>query len=151
MEELLLWIEDRYTFGIIDRDLKRPWGGFLVVDESLKDKFIRIFFPDYKISDAHLPITPKFLLISPLKRLSLQKHERRSEAWKIIYGSVKAIINDHEIMLYTNDTVHIRKNTSHRLIGLDDWAIVAEIWIHDDPENPSDENDIIRIQDDFGR
>ena len=38
----------------------------------------------------------------------------------------------------------------HRLIGLDDYAVVAEIWQHTD-KIPSDEEDIIRVQDDFGR
>jgi hypothetical protein len=39
----------------------------------------------------------------------------------------------------------------HRLIGLDQWGVVAEIWQHTDSENPSDESDIVRLQDDFGR
>jgi mannose-6-phosphate isomerase len=39
----------------------------------------------------------------------------------------------------------------HRLIGADGYGIVAEIWRHTDPANPSDENDIVRVQDDFGR
>jgi hypothetical protein len=38
----------------------------------------------------------------------------------------------------------------HRLIGLDDFGVVAEIWQHTDAI-PSDEEDIIRVQDDFGR
>jgi mannose-6-phosphate isomerase len=43
------------------------------------------------------------------------------------------------------------KGERHRLIGLDSWRIVAEIWQHTDLENPSDEDDIVRLQDDFGR
>ena len=43
------------------------------------------------------------------------------------------------------------KGERHRLIGLEGWGIVAEIWQHTDPENPSDEDDIVRLQDDFGR
>jgi len=37
------------------------------------------------------------------------------------------------------------------LIGLDSWSIVSEIWQDTDPEQPSDEDDIVRLQDDFGR
>jgi hypothetical protein len=37
------------------------------------------------------------------------------------------------------------------LIGLDQQALVAEIWQHTDPKNPSNEEDIVRLQDDFGR
>ena len=37
------------------------------------------------------------------------------------------------------------------LIGLDDYSVVAEIWQHTDATHPSDEDDIIKVQDDFGR
>ena len=43
------------------------------------------------------------------------------------------------------------KEQRHRLIGLDDWAIIAEIWQHTEKDNPSDEDDIVRINDDYGR
>ncbi len=36
-------------------------------------------------------------------------------------------------------------------MGLDTFGIVAEIWQHTDPTNPSEEDDIVRLQDDFGR
>ena len=36
-------------------------------------------------------------------------------------------------------------------IGLNDFAVLAEIWQHTDPENPSNEDDIVRISDDYGR
>ena len=39
----------------------------------------------------------------------------------------------------------------HRIIGMDDYAIVAEIWIHTDKYNPSDEDDIVRLKDDYDR
>ena len=44
----------------------------------------------------------------------------------------------------------LNQGVRHRLIGLDDYAVVAEIWQHTD-KIPSDEEDIIRVQDDFGR
>ena len=39
----------------------------------------------------------------------------------------------------------------HRLVGLDKIGVVAEIWIHTDSNNLSDENDIVRINDDYNR
>jgi hypothetical protein len=39
----------------------------------------------------------------------------------------------------------------HRLVGLEDWGVIAEIWQHTDAAIPSDESDIVRVQDDFGR
>ena len=48
------------------------------------------------------------------------------------------------------DVVQLKQGERHRLIGLDGWGIVAEIWRNTDIKNPSDENDIVRLKDDFG-
>jgi hypothetical protein len=45
----------------------------------------------------------------------------------------------------------LQKGERHRLIGLDDNCVVAEIWQQTDTICPSDEDYIIRVQDDFGR
>ena len=45
----------------------------------------------------------------------------------------------------------LKKGERHRLIGLTDYVVLAEIWQHTDPNNPSDENDIVRLSDDYGR
>ena len=50
-----------------------------------------------------------------------------------------------------NKTLTLKKGERHRLIGLSEWGIIAEIWQHTDAENPSNEDDIVRLQDDFGR
>ena len=47
--------------------------------------------------------------------------------------------------------ITLKQGERHRLIGLNDFGVVAEIWQHTDLNNPSDENDIVRIQDDYGR
>ena len=49
------------------------------------------------------------------------------------------------------DQIVLQQGERHRLIGLDDYCVVAEIWQHTDVNHPSDEDDIIRVQDDFGR
>jgi hypothetical protein len=54
-------------------------------------------------------------------------------------------------ILVTGDCVMLEKEERHRLIGLESWAVIAEIWQHTDIENPSNEEDIVRLQDDFGR
>ncbi len=53
--------------------------------------------------------------------------------------------------LHTGDTITLQQGERHRLVGSDGWGIIAEIWQHTDAANPSDENDIVRVQDDFGR
>ena len=53
--------------------------------------------------------------------------------------------------LQTGEVIRLEKGQRHRLVGLDGWGMIAEIWQHTDPAKPSDENDIVRVQDDFGR
>ena len=59
---------------------------------------------------------------------------------------------ENEIEIYDEgDQIILEQGERHRLIGLDDYSVIAEIWKHTDANNPSDEDDIIRVQDDFGR
>ena len=47
------------------------------------------------------------------------------------------------------DQIKLSQGERHRLVGLADYGVVAEIWQHTD-EVPSNEEDIIRVQDDYG-
>ena len=53
--------------------------------------------------------------------------------------------------LEQGEVIRLQKGQRHRLVGLDGWGMIAEIWQHTDPSQPSDEDDIVRVQDDFGR
>lgn len=147
------------NFKITGEDFDRPWGGFFKIsDESLSD-FISTYFSGIKLSFdfTKLNVSPKILVVAPGKKLSWQVHERRSELWRIVKGPVGIYIslNDNQPdkmdKYNNNDIIELKLGTRHRLVGLDDWGIVAEIWIHQFPDNPSDEDDIRRIEDDFGR
>lgn len=140
---------------IASKDLSRPWGGFFVIDESQTNAFIQKFFNDKNI-DTSGKLSPKILVVAPGKRLSWQYHFRRSEIWKLIDGvaGISISLTDEQgpiKKLELNKIIELQKGERHRLIGLEDWGIVAEIWQHTDPQHPSDENDIVRLQDDFGR
>ncbi len=145
-------------FRIIEEDNARPWGGFFVIDELQAKAFAQNFFPEedfeqLKISEK---LSPKILLVAPRKRLSWQYHFRRAEIWRCIDGSVGVVTSftDEEKENHTlkkGDKIKLQQGERHRLVGLDEWGIIAEIWQHTDAENPSDENDIVRLQDDFGR
>ena len=145
-------------FIIIGSDMDRPWGGFFVIDESQASKFKEAFFNG--ISEDVVAnigkLSPKILIVEANKRLSWQYHHRRSEIWKVIGGiaGVKRSNTDDEGQLETkrvNDLISLSQGERHRLVGLDSWGIIAEIWQHTDPDQPSDEEDIVRVQDDFGR
>ena len=49
------------------------------------------------------------------------------------------------------ETIVLEKGERQRLIGLEGWGGVAEFWQHTDPDHPSDEDDIVRVQDDYSR
>ncbi|TNE69416.1 phosphoheptose isomerase [bacterium] len=145
-------------FTIANKDDSRPWGGFFVIDESQADKFIQTYFPHLSLADfaGFSKLSPKILLVAPNKRLSWQYHFRRSEIWTVIGGNAAIVISDTDSEtpqkeLPLGSVVELAKGERHRLVGVNEWGIVAEIWKHTDPENPSDENDIVRVQDDFGR
>ncbi|MGL4347040.1 MAG: hypothetical protein ACRCR9_03025 [Chitinophagaceae bacterium] len=147
------------NFTIVSKDTTRAWGAFALIDESEIDAFIDSFFKEDK-SDLKTgefkKLSPKILLVSPLQRLSWQYHYRRSEIWRVLQGPVGLVVsqNDEETevqILQSNHIVRLDVGTRHRLVGLEDYAVLAEIWKHTDPQNPSNEEDIVRLQDDFGR
>lgn len=145
-------------FTITNFDDTRPWGGFFYVDEGQAVTFIETFFPHLNANDfAGFPkLSPKILLVAPQKRLSWQYHYRRSEIWKLIGGKAAVVVSDTddqtpERSLVPGDIVELRQGERHRLVGTSEWGIVAEIWQHTSAENPSDEDDIVRVEDDFGR
>jgi Mannose-6-phosphate isomerase len=145
-------------FEVVKQDLHRPWGGFLVIDESQAKEFASYFFSEEDFDSINISgkLSPKILLVAPGKRLSWQYHFRRAEIWRCIEGKVAVAtsLTDEEgdtTTLAKGDKIKLQQGERHRLIGLDDWGVVAEIWQHTDSDHPSDEADIVRLQDDFGR
>lgn len=145
-------------FSIVKEDTSRPWGGFYVINENQAEQFASHFFPEenfeqLKISDK---LSPKILIVAPKKRLSWQYHHRRAEIWRCIEGPVDVATSmsdkeENRKTLKKGDKIKLEQGERHRLIGNDGWGLVAEIWQHTDASNPSDEDDIVRLQDDFGR
>jgi mannose-6-phosphate isomerase-like protein (cupin superfamily) len=144
---------------IESKETGRPWGGYFVIDESSAEPFIKKYFPESAVSltrNRTKNISPKILLVAPGARLSWQYHHRRSEVWQVTEGPVGIITSENNVegeqkTLNKGDTIKLHVGLRHRLIGLENWGVVAEIWIHEYSDNPSDENDIVRITDDYGR
>lgn len=161
MENKFDYIEKKVKelgFRINSKDFNRPWGGFLVIDEDQSDKFIDYFFQnlDMSLITKGLKLSPKILIVKPLSRLSWQYHFRRSEIWKVFEGEVAVVRSENDNEQPKNifpkgSLITLKQGERHRLIGLNDFGVVAEIWQHTDVNNPSNENDIVRIQDDYGR
>ncbi|MBT5213387.1 MAG: phosphoheptose isomerase [Pelagibacteraceae bacterium] len=145
-------------FKIISKDFQRPWGGFLVIDENQAQDFSNQFFKGIDVDSLKISekLSPKILIVKPKARLSWQYHKRRAEIWRVYKGEVGVIRSEtdkeNEMKVYSEgDQIKLKQGERHRLIGLDDYCLVAEIWQHTDKNNPSDEEDIVRVQDDFGR
>lgn len=138
-------------------DTTRPWGGFFVINENSADSFIHHFFSELdKNAFENKIISPKILLVEPHKKLSWQYHFRRSELWKLIKGEAGIVRSETDELKDTqnmvlHELIELKTGERHRLVGLNDWGIVAEIWVHTNPAQLSDEEDIIRVSDEFGR
>ena len=139
-------------------DLSRPWGGFYVIDENQAQAFADIYFSNKDLEELRISgqLSPKILMVKPGARLSWQYHHRRAETWRVVEGPVGIVrsATDEEGKLEsfeTGQTIVMEKGERHRLIGLENWGVVAEFWQHTEPDHPSDEDDIVRVQDDYSR
>ena len=159
--DYLYQIEDQIKglgFEIIYKDFERPWGGFLVVNESQAQDFADQFFDRLNIDLLKIggKLSPKILIVNPNSKLSWQYHRRRAEVWRVYKGSVgvsRSMDNNEKPMLILKEKeqIELKQGERHRLIGLNDFAVISEIWQHTDPNYPSDENDIVRLSDKYGR
>ncbi len=145
-------------FSISTQDFERPWGGFFVLDETQIRAFKAQFFPEVVLSEEQYAqkLSPKFLLVAPGARLSWQYHYRRAELWTLVGGeaAISRSLDDEQgaaVPMVTHEVVSLQQGERHRLIGTQGWGVVAEIWMHTDPNHPSDEADIVRLQDDYSR
>ena len=143
---------------MVSKDFDRPWGGFFVIDEVQAQEFANTYFDGLDVSGLRVAgkLSPKILLVKPEARLSWQYHHRRKETWRVVEGPVgiaRSLTDEQGSVeeFTTGKTVVMEMGERHRLIGLENWGVVAEFWQHTDPDHPSDEDDIVRVQDDYKR
>jgi mannose-6-phosphate isomerase len=156
-EEVESYLE-QLNLEVDKKDFNRPWGGFFVIDEKNTEEFIQLFFSHLKKEDLLIgnKLSPKILVVAPQKRLSWQYHYRRAEIWKLIAGEA-GVVTSHDDdetdlqHLKLNQIITLQQGERHRLVGTSDYGVIAEIWQHTQPDEPSNEDDIVRLQDDFGR
>jgi mannose-6-phosphate isomerase-like protein (cupin superfamily) len=108
---------------------RRPWGSFTVLDEGA----------GYKV---------KRIEVLPGKRLSYQRHARRAEHWMVVAGTARVTLDGEDVTVRLGETVDIAVGTAHRIENPgDDPLVFIEIQRGD----YLGEDDITRIEDDFGR
>lgn len=148
-------------YEIVELNDQKPWGAYFRLNSDKVNLFLEDFFQGLSLEDARLghkdaELSPKILLVAPHQRLSWQYHNRRAERWAFLTsGAFNRSHDDEEGELQQaspNDIVQFAQSERHRLIGMaDQYVIVAEIWQHSDQSLMSDEDDIVRLQDDYNR
>jgi mannose-6-phosphate isomerase len=107
----------------------RPWGSYTVLDDEGTHKVKRI-------------------VVRPGKRLSYQRHGRRSEHWFILRGRAQAILDGVPRELTSGDSLDIPAGTDHRIGNIGDIDLVFVEVQHGEYFG---EDDIVRLEDDYGR
>lgn len=109
---------------------RRPWGSFTVLDEG----------DGFKV---------KRIEVLPEKRLSYQRHARRAEHWFVVRGIAKVTLNGSDFLVKAGEAVDISVGTAHRVENPD--AQETLIFIETQTGDYFGEDDIVRLEDDFGR
>jgi len=107
----------------------RPWGGYSSI--LMGDRF-----------------QVKKLFVKPGKKLSLQKHHHRSEHWVVVRGTAEVTVDGQVTMLTENQSIYLPLGCTHRLAN--PGKIELEL-IEVQTGSYLGEDDIIRIEDEFGR
>jgi mannose-6-phosphate isomerase len=107
----------------------RPWGSYTVLDDDATHKVKR-------------------MVVRPGKRLSYQRHERRSEHWFVVLGAALVVIDGTQRDLRTGDSVDIPAGADHRIGNPGEVDLVFIEVQHGDYFG---EDDIVRLEDDYGR
>jgi mannose-6-phosphate isomerase len=107
----------------------RPWGHYEVLQEA----------PTFKV---------KCIWVKSGKRLSYQRHEKRSEHWYIVQGEAEVTLNGIISHHIPGDTVEVKVGDLHRISNISDTDV---IFIEVQTGSYFGEDDIERVEDDYGR
>ena len=107
----------------------RPWGSFDVLDEG----------PGYKV---------KRLEVRAGKRLSYQKHSSRSEHWTVVIGSALVTLDGQEVLLEPGQSIDVGLGARHRVENRGNTSLIL---IEVQRGDYLGEDDIVRLEDDYGR
>jgi mannose-6-phosphate isomerase-like protein (cupin superfamily) len=109
---------------------ERPWGNYTVLDDEAVD---------HKV---------KRIVVEPGQRLSLQRHEHRSEHWFVVHGTATVIVGESTTQVPAGHAVDVPVGTAHRCENHGSEPVVfIEVQVGD----YFGEDDIIRLEDDYGR
>jgi mannose-6-phosphate isomerase len=109
--------------------VSRPWGTWQVLDEGA----------GYKV---------KRIEVLPGHRLSYQTHAHRSEHWIVVAGIATCLIDGRMVVAHPGHGVHVAVGQAHRIANVhDELLVIIEIQ----RGAYTGEDDIVRLDDDYGR
>jgi mannose-6-phosphate isomerase-like protein (cupin superfamily) len=109
---------------------ERPWGSYTVLSDEA---------PDHKV---------KRLVVRPGRRLSYQKHAKRAEHWFIVAGTAEVTLDGVVTTLEPGRSIDIPLQSAHRIANVGDTDVVLIEVQHG---TYFGEDDIVRLEDDYGR
>ncbi len=112
-----------------NREDRRPWGHYVVLEDA----------PDHKV---------KRIVVLPGKRLSLQRHRKRGEHWYVIEGEAVVTLDGRDIPLKAGQAVDIPRSGWHRIRNPGAGPLA---FIEVQTGEYFGEDDIERSEDDYGR
>ena len=111
------------------KEVRRPWGSYLSVDESSNHQVKRI-------------------KVNPKQKLSVQKHFKRAEHWVVVSGTAEVTLNEDTFILKENESVFIPKESIHSLSNpFEEMLEIIEVQYG----SYLGEDDIVRFSDIYGR
>jgi len=113
----------------LNTESHRPWGYYIILADEA----------DHKV---------KRIVVKPGKRLSLQRHHRRSEHWYVVSGEALVTLDRREVRLVAGQAVDIPRQTAHRVKNPESSDLT---FIEIQTGDYFGEDDIERLEDDFGR
>ena len=117
------------SFDVVTDESIRPWGHYDVLSDGNGFK-------------------TKAITVRPGKRLSYQRHARRSEHWFVVQGSGTVLLDGTSSDVRAGSAVDVPVGTAHRISNTGDVDLVFVEVQHGDYFG---EDDIVRLEDDFGR
>jgi mannose-6-phosphate isomerase len=109
---------------------ERPWGNYTVLSEDA---------PDHKV---------KRIVVHPGKRLSYQRHSQRAEHWYIVAGMATVTLDGTISQVHAGEAIDIPRESAHRIANDGEVDVV---FIEVQRGTYFGEDDIVRLEDDYGR
>jgi mannose-6-phosphate isomerase len=109
---------------------ERPWGNYTVLSDDAAD---------HKV---------KRIVVHPGKRLSYQRHSKRAEHWFVVSGTATVTLDGAVTQVRAGESIDIPLEGAHRIANEGDVDVV---FIEVQLGTYFGEDDIVRLEDDYGR